>query len=92
MGKVNKIDYKSIQEAYEYVDNYNRKHKQGFTYSELIDVLSNIEGISMPHVEDAMTGNTGMVIDGDFISYTCDVKKAIQCGLEKRQLNVEEWD
>lgn len=76
----------------EYIDNYPRKHNRGFTHTELLDLLSKIEDISIPHVENALMGNTCMVIDGDIITYTWDVQKAIQCGLEKRQLYVGEWD
>ena len=42
--------------------------------------------------DEAMWGNTCGMWDGKFVIYHCDVLKAIQCGIENRDLKLEEWD
>jgi hypothetical protein len=75
------------------VYNYPTKHEQGFIRAELQDILSKFPDIRMDKYNDAMMGNTCMLdkIDGVII-YHCDVYKAILCGIEDRNLTLNEWD
>ena len=46
----------------------------------------------MNKFDDAMRGNTCMIIDDEIIHYHCDVYNAIICGSQNRNLNGWEWD
>jgi hypothetical protein len=81
--------YKSIEKI---VENYPTQHEYGFLWQEIEDLLTNFEGIDMRKFDDALRGNTCMVIDGKIITYHCDLVLAINCGIEKRDININEFD
>ena len=76
----------------EYVYNYPTKHKEGFTDKELKELFKAFPSVNMDKANNAMNGNTCMVIDDEIINYHCDVLAALRCGLENRDLKWYEWD
>jgi len=83
---------KLYKEIYDKVYNYKTKYPQGFIASEEAELLKDYPDIDMEKYNDAMMGNTCMVIDGQTIIYHCDIEKALLCGIEKRGLYFYEWD
>lgn len=68
------------------------KYSEGFTTSEIKDVLKLFPYIKKDKFYDALTGCTGRIIEGNFITYYCDILKAVYCGIENRALKHYEWD
>lgn len=68
----------------------------GFKPYELETILKKYKNLypkfSMEHYSSAMRGNTCMMHGGKLVMYHCDVFKAIQAGIENRELTVGEWD
>jgi|LakMenEpi03Aug12_release.lakeMendotaPanAssembly.Ray.scaffolds.fasta_scaffold00340_6 hypothetical protein len=79
----------NIQEK---VYNYKTKHQEGFTQSELENLLLNYPNINMDKFDDAMRGCTCMLKDNEIIMYHCDIARAITCGIENRNLRSYEFD
>ena len=78
----------------ELLDRYPNEYEQGFTKKEINNILKffDIGEIAMDNYEDAMTGNTGALVDGEFLTYDTDLRRAIIAGLERRNLKTGEWD
>lgn len=76
----------------EKVYNYKTKNKEGFVQSEINDLLKSYPDINMEKFNDALYGITCMRIDNETVIYHCDVEKALNCGIENRNLYVNEWD
>ena len=74
------------------VYNFKTKHKQGFTNNEMKTLLEDYPDINMDKFNDAMTGNTCMVIDDEVVTYHCDVLTALRCGVENRDMKWHEMD
>ena len=74
------------------INNYPAKYKEGLTEAEVDDITSKIPNINMKKVYDALNGNTCMIIDNNLINYHHDVRLAITCGVNNRDINIEEWD
>lgn len=72
--------------------NYVTKYPQGFTSSEIEELLKEYPSVNMQAFNDALFGNTCMRIDDQIITYHCDIYKALCCGLENRNLTIDEWD
>lgn len=71
---------------------YKTKHKQGFTREEMVDLIQNHTNYNLEDFWDKLGVNTGMIIDGDYITYHCDVELALQLLKENRNINSFEWD
>ncbi len=74
------------------VYNYQTKHKEGFTKKELEKFVEKYATINMKKFNDAMMGNTCMIIDGEIVNYHRDVLTALRCGLENRDMHSYEFD
>ena len=74
------------------LDNYPAKYTHGFTNAEIKDITSKIPNINMDKVYDALNGNTCMVVDETVVNYYSDVTLDITCGVQNRNINIEEWD
>jgi len=78
------------------LDRYPRKHTRGFTQNEQKGIISIVEffgEIDRKKFDDAMMGNTGALTDdGQFLIYETDLRRALICGLEGRDLKTGEWD
>lgn len=86
---VKKIDINIRNIVYD----YPTKSQFGFIQSELKTLLSWFPTINMDKFNDAMMGNTCMLDENDeIINYHCDVYKALICGIENRDLKLEEFD
>lgn len=81
-----------MKEVTEKVYSFKTKHKHGFTNNELDILLKDFPNISMEKFENALMGNTCILIGGDVVKYHSDIEKALICGLQNRDLNVYEWD
>ena len=76
----------------EYVYEWPVKSRYGFNPDELKAFVEEFPGINMEKFELAMMGNTCMMEEGKIITYHCDVVTALRCGIENRDLKIEEWD
>jgi len=88
------ITLSKYNEIRDHVYNYPTKNKEGFLPVEEEEVLKSYPEINIEKYDSAMHGNTCMIESesGQIIMYHCDVLQAIICGLENRELRVEEWD
>ena len=78
---------------YEKVYNYKSKSEYGLIEAEIKDILKDYPDCNMEKYNSAMMGNTCMFEDDKgFINYHCDVYSAILCGVEDRELTIDEWD
>jgi hypothetical protein len=75
-----------------FIENYPSKYEYGFLETEIEEILGHYPEINMDKFENALMGNTCMMIEGKIIQYHCDIVKAIVCGMENRDLTEEEWD
>lgn len=73
---------------------YERKttYPEGFTGDEVDAIFKEYPKLNTAKADSCLTGITGIMKDGQFITYHCDVFKALQCGLENRDLKEWEWD
>ena len=76
----------------DYVYNYPTKHKQGFIKDDLEKILNEFPRVNMDKFNDAMMGNTAMLINNEIINYHIDVYHALLAGLENRNLTIGEFD
>lgn len=89
-----KLNKRTTDAIYKLVYEYPVKHKEGFIAPET-NLLINIfhQYMDMKKYDNAMMGNTCMMDAKDgLIIYHCDVYQALICGLEGRELTLEEWD
>jgi len=81
------------QYLYKLVYNYKTKHKIGFLDYEQDELIKMFPDIDMKKYNDAMMCNTCEKHEKDgFIMYHCDVLTALRCGIEKRDMNLFEFD
>ena len=79
----------------EYIDKFPTDHKMGFTNKELEVLLSELSDVNInkEKFESALYGGTCMLNEfKEIITYHHDVFHAIVCGIDNRELTVEEWD
>ena len=79
---------KNIKET---VYNFKTKHKQGFIESEITLILKDYPNINMDKFNEALNGITAMRINNETVIYHCDIEKALYCGIENRELRIDEW-
>ncbi len=80
---------KNIKEK---VYNFKTKYKEGFIQSEIETLLKDYPKINIEKFNNALMGNTCMLINDEIITYHCDIEKALLCGIENRELRSWEWD
>jgi hypothetical protein len=85
------MDTLKSKDVQKLIEEYPTKHKEGFIGSEIITII-NKYGISSDAFFDALGVNTCMIIDGDMITYHCDIITALYCVLEDRDKHLWEWD
>jgi len=71
---------------------FKTKHKEGFIKLEITKLLEEFPNVDMKRFNNALQCVTGMIIGRDFVTYHCDIYKALICGIEKRDLYFHEWD
>lgn len=68
------------------VDEFKTRYEYGFTGSEIYNLLLHTNAvIDMGKFMNSMRGNTGILIDGDFITYYCDVKWALKTAIVQEE-------
>lgn len=72
--------------------NYPTKNEHGFTTEEIKKLLKLFGGISVRKFNKKLGIHTAMLIDGEIITYHCDVLMAIRCCLENREQTFAEFD
>lgn len=82
----------------EILENNQPNHQYGYKQKEISDLINLVKthhpSFNTLKFENAMFGNTCMIDESDkqIVYYPWDVKKALQCGIENRNLTVGEWD
>lgn len=73
------------------VTDYPTKNIEGFTRKE-IDTLLSQYGIDKEKFNKALGVCTGMIINGDVVTYHSDVELGIKCVLQNRAQSLAEFD
>jgi len=81
-------NYEQIEKS---VYEYKTKYKEGFIRLEIENLLEELN-INEKRFNKSLGVNTCMMIDGEIITYHCDILKGIFCAIENRQQNSLEWD
>lgn len=76
----------------EMVYSFPTKNEEGFVSSEIKEILNEYPNIDIEKFNDALVGITCSMKGGEFVFFHCDIEKALQCGLEKRELKSWELD
>ena len=76
----------------EIVHSFDTKHKEGFTPTELEQLLIKFPKLNRPKFDNAMNGCTGLILDEDFVLYHNDIIKAINVASIGISLRIYEWD
>lgn len=88
-----KYPYKDLED---FIYNYPTKNEVGFILEEQKDVIKILKEKNISFNEDkywnAQIGITCQMSESGLVIYHCDVYKSALCGLENRDLNIEEWD
>ena len=80
---------KNIKEK---VYNFNTKYKEGFTSSEVKELLKDYPNINMDKFNNALMNITCTMKEGESVKHHYDIEKALICGTENRNLRLDEWD
>lgn len=86
-----KLTNQEYHELSEHVYNYKTKNKHGFNSDEIADISSHYD-FNEEKFNSVLTGITCMMDDTGLIIYHCDILQALVCGIENRDMTVEEWD
>ena len=79
----------------ELLERYPKANERGFSADDISNILKFFgdDEINMEKFNDVMMGNTGAVTDdGVFLTYHTDLRRALICGIERRDLKTGEWD
>lgn len=76
------------------VYNWPTNNIHGFNPKEIEQILNQVgkENMNMEKYYNAMMGNTCMMDEHGIIQYHCDILAGLRCGLENRDLTMDEWD
>jgi hypothetical protein len=74
------------------VDNFPRKYQYGFKREEINELLKEFPEINMDKFNDATSYISAMVVDNHILIYPHDIYKGVICGLENRDITMEEFD
>jgi len=78
--------------VFDIVYKYPTKYREGFTKSEIEEVLKNFPNLNREFFNKALFGTTCMMIDNEIITYHCDIENAICCGLKGTDVSGIKWD
>ncbi len=85
-----------IEKLLELIKNYDRKYYPSFTTKEKDDITSKalemFPNMNMEKYDDAMMCLTCKIVDGDTLFYERDIRNALICAFENRDLTISEWD
>ena len=85
------MDKLTIKNVEDFIYEYPTKNEHGFIASEINDMLEKYS-IDKDKFYTALGINTCMIIDGEVVTYHCDVLKGLRCVIENREQNFFEWD
>jgi hypothetical protein len=74
------------------VYNFKTKHKEGFTKSEIEELLTNYPDITIEKLFEKIGVHTAMTINNDDITFHRDIEIGIRCCLDNRDVSISEWD
>ena len=80
------------KEIEDYIYKYHTQYERGFTREELLKIKGEFPAINDEKFNDALMVTTGMVIDGNFLTYHVDLVTALRCGLQNRDMYGHEFD
>lgn len=83
---------KEIKKLEDKIFNYKTKYKHGFTTEEQEELLKTFPHIDRKVFNEAMGVHTVIEVNKEILTYHIDIYRAILCGLENRELRIEEWD
>ena len=70
---------------------YPTKNKQGFVHSKITKLITE-HNMDSDAFYKALGVNTCMIINGEVVTYHCDIAKAFRCVKENREQTLDEWD
>lgn len=85
---VKKLTIKNVDK---FINEYPTKYEYGFIDSEINDILEKYN-IDKDKFYTGLGVNTCMLINGETITYHCDILKGLYCVIENREQTFEEWD
>lgn len=71
---------------------FKTKNPEGFIQSEIYELLIGFPQVNMEKFNDALYGISCLKIGDNLVIYHHDIEKALICGLENRDLSLEEFD
>ena len=74
------------------LNDFETKYKEGFTKEELNKLISFFPNINIKAFNNSLMGNTGPIINDEFLIYKHDAQLALRCGLENRDRTFTEFD
>jgi hypothetical protein len=86
---MNKKEYNRIIKI---VDSFPRKYQYGFKTDEINELLKEFPKIDIDKFNDATSHISAMCVDNHILIYPHDILKGIFCGIEKRDIKLEEFD
>ena len=81
----------TIDNVEDIVYNWPTKHEMGFMGIEINTILEDYK-IDKNKFYDKLGINTVGVVNGQIVTYHCDILKGLRCVLEDRDQTFEEWD
>lgn len=75
----------------DFFKNFKTKHKEGFTRQEIKDFCQ-LNNFNFEDFCDRIGVVTGVVVEGEFLTYRDDIELAIRLTIEKRDKNIFEFD
>jgi len=86
-----KFEKLTIENVEDIVYNWPTQHEMGFTGLEITTLLGSYL-VDAEKFYDKLGINTVGVVNGQSVTYHCDILKGLRCVLEDRDQTLEEWD
>ena len=81
---------------YDFIHDYKTYHTHGFIQEEIEEIIKMFPKFNRDKFDDAMMGNTCMMTsykgENRLVNYHCDILSGLRCGIENRDLYIDEWD
>jgi hypothetical protein len=91
-NKVKELTHKQYEDLKEAVYTYPTKSKWGYNSREIEDLLEAFEVDDTKRYYNLLGVNTGVIDDGESITYFTDILTALRAYKENRDLHPYEWD
>ena len=75
-----------------HIQSFPTENREGFTGSEIKEILLQYPNINMDKLHEALTGITCIMRNNQMVIYHSDLEKAILCGIGNRDLRFYEND